>query len=183
SASGCDYTATEQITVIPSPVITAPASFTMLEGAQVIMRASAKSDSLTYQWVPSTGLDHDNVLNPVVSATEDTRYTLIATSPQGCTTTAEVNVKVLKYPVIPNAFTPNGDGINDTWNIKYLDSYPNSLVEIYNRYGEKLYSSIGYAVPWDGTFKGSMVPAGTYYFIIDPKNGRKVISGSVTIIR
>ncbi|MBS1526278.1 MAG: PKD domain-containing protein [Bacteroidetes bacterium] len=183
SASGCDYTATEQITVMPSPVITTPASFTMLEGSQVTMRASAKTDSLKYKWIPSTGLDHDDILNPVVSATEDTRYMLIATSPQGCTATAEVDVKVLKYPVIPNAFTPNGDGINDTWNIKYLDSYPNSLVEIYNRYGEKLYSSIGYPVPWDGTFKGSMVPAGTYYFIIDPKNGRKVISGSVTIIR
>ena len=90
---------------------------------------------------------------------------------------------VLKAPVVPNTFTPNNDGTNDRWEIKYLDTYPNCSIEIYNRYGEKLYSSIGYPLPWDGTYKGAALPVGTYYYIINPKNGRKVITGSVTIIR
>ncbi|MDB5007180.1 MAG: beta-propeller fold lactonase family protein [Mucilaginibacter sp.] len=85
--------------------------------------------------------------------------------------------------VIPNAFTPNGDGINDTWNIKNLESYPNCLMEIYNRYGEKVYSSIGYGIPWDGTYRGASLPAGTYYYIIDLKVNSKVLSGYVAIIR
>jgi len=85
--------------------------------------------------------------------------------------------------VIPNTFTPNGDGINDYWDIKYLESYPKCTVAIYNRYGEKLYSSIGYPTPWDGTYKGSYLPSGAYYYIINLKNGSSVLSGWVAIIR
>ena len=95
----------------------------------------------------------------------------------------DVNITVLKNLVIPNTFTPNGDGYNDLWQIKYLESYPNTTVDVYNRYGEKVYSSIGYSVPWDGKYNGSYLPPGTYYYIIDPKNGREVIAGNVTIIR
>jgi len=84
---------------------------------------------------------------------------------------------------IPNTFTPNGDGINDTWNIKNLDNYVNCTVAIYTRYGEKIYSSIGYGVSWDGKFRGANLPTGTYYYIIDLKNGSKNLSGSLTIIR
>jgi gliding motility-associated-like protein len=84
---------------------------------------------------------------------------------------------------IPTAFTPNGDGINDTWKIKYLDLYPNCTVEIYNRYGEHVYSSIGYGMPWDGTYKGAALPTSTYYYIINLKNGNEVLSGFVAIIR
>lgn len=84
---------------------------------------------------------------------------------------------------IPNTFTPNGDGINDTWDIKYLDYYPKSTVNIFNRWGQKLFSSIGYPIPWDGTFNGSVLPAGTYYYIIDPKDGQGIFSGWVAIIR
>jgi len=85
--------------------------------------------------------------------------------------------------VIPNTFTPNGDGINDTWNIKYIDSFPNCTVEIFNRYGEIVYSSVGYGVAWDGTYKGATLPTGTYYYIVNLKNGRNPLSGFVAIIR
>jgi gliding motility-associated-like protein len=84
---------------------------------------------------------------------------------------------------VPNAFTPNSDGVNDTWDIKYLDTYKNATVDVFSRYGEKVYSSVGYATPWDGTYKGSYLPTGTYYYIINPKNGRSPISGFVAIIR
>ena len=84
---------------------------------------------------------------------------------------------------MPTAFTPNGDGVNDTWNIKYLDQYPNATVEVFNRYGERVYFSNKYPVPWDGTYKGANLPAGTYYYIINPNSGRKALSGYVAIIR
>ena len=84
---------------------------------------------------------------------------------------------------IPNTFTPNGDGYNDTWELEHIFSYPKCTVNIYNRYGEKLYSSVGYPVAWDGTYKGAALPTGTYYYIINPNNGQKVLSGYVAIIR
>jgi len=181
--NGCSYSTTLQVTVNSVPTVSIVPDLTLLEGGQLTIPAKTSGDSLTYQWTPSIGLDHDNVLNPIATPTENTTYKLIVTNPQGCSAAAEVNVSVLKYPVVPNAFTPNGDGINDTWDIKYLDSYPSNTVDVFNRVGEKVFTSIGYPIPWDGTYKGTPLPSGTYYYIINPKNGRKIISGSVTIIR
>jgi len=84
---------------------------------------------------------------------------------------------------IPNTFTPNGDGINDTWQIKYLEYYPRSTVNIFDRWGQKVFSSIGYPIPWDGTYNGRVLPVGTYYYIIDPKTGQGVFSGWLALIR
>jgi gliding motility-associated-like protein len=57
------------------------------------------------------------------------------------------------------------------------------MVQVFNRYGQVVFSSTGYAIPWDGTMNGKPLPVGTYYYIINPKSGRQVISGSVTILR
>ncbi len=84
---------------------------------------------------------------------------------------------------IPNAFTPNGDGYNDLWNIPALAGYPQCMVSIYNRYGGLIYQSRGYPSAWDGTYNGSQLPTGTYYYIIDLKNGTKPLSGYVALIR
>ncbi|WP_344757823.1 beta-propeller fold lactonase family protein [Mucilaginibacter dorajii] len=95
-----------------------------------------------------------------------------------------LNIEPLSVAIIvPNAFSPNGDGQNDTWNISNIQNYPGNTVDVYNRYGERLYSSIGYGTPWDGRYNGIDLPFGTYYYIINPKNGSSVISGYVTIIR
>lgn len=91
-------------------------------------------------------------------------------------------IKVLKAPTVPNAFSPNGDGVNDTWVIKYLESYPGATVDVFDRNGQKVFHAAG-TVQWDGTFNGKPLPVGTYYYIVDPKNGRAKISGSVTIIK
>jgi gliding motility-associated-like protein len=90
---------------------------------------------------------------------------------------------VFKAPTIPNTFSPNGDGIHDRWEIKYLDTYPGATIEIFNRYGQQVFYSVGYTTPWDGKYKGKDLPAGTYYYLINPKNGRKQIAGFVDIIR
>jgi gliding motility-associated-like protein len=183
TANSCPDIVTQQITVYASPTVTTDGPLTVLEGEQLTLKASASGHALSYKWSPSTGLDHDNVLNPVAGPAETTSYRLTVTSAEGCSSSADVTVKVLKYLVIPNAFTPNGDGKNDIWDIKYLDSYPNNTVEIFNRYGGKIFFSTGYTIPWDGRYKGTYLSSGTYYYIINPKNGRKVVSGSITIIR
>jgi gliding motility-associated-like protein len=86
-------------------------------------------------------------------------------------------------PKPPNTFTPNGDGINDTWEIKYLDQYQGCRIEVYTANGQLVYTDVGYTKPWDGNFKGNKLPTGTYYYVIDPKNGRKKIAGYVTILK
>lgn len=90
---------------------------------------------------------------------------------------------ILNSTSIPNTFTPNGDGVNDTWQIAGLEYYQKATVNIFNRWGQKVYSSTGYATPWDGTYNGKALPAGTYYYIIDLKNGQAVISSWVAIVR
>ena len=181
--TGCTYSASQSITVYATPVITLPSSYYILSGGQTTLEAKATGDSLTYKWTPATGLSDVTILNPIASPTTDTQYQLTVTSAHGCTASAMVSVYVLQAPVVPNAFTPNGDGINDTWDIKYLDSYPDCTVSIFNRYGQRLFYSVGYPVAWDGKYNGSPLPVGVYYYIINPKHGRGPISGSLTLLR
>ena len=90
----------------------------------------------------------------------------------------------LQFVTIPNAFTPNGDGINDLWNIPQLADYPNCLVSVYSRYGNLVFQARGYGKPWDGTSNGTLVPAGTYYYRIDAGlAGIKPLSGYVAVLR
>jgi len=91
--------------------------------------------------------------------------------------TTNVSVK------IPNTFSPNGDGINDTWNITNIELYPDCKVNIYNRWGQPVFSSVGYGQSWDGRYKGVLLPFSTYYYVIDLKNDSKPYSGSITIVR
>jgi gliding motility-associated-like protein len=85
---------------------------------------------------------------------------------------------------IPNTFTPNGDGINDYWQLGDLAAYPQALVQVFNRYGQQVYQSKGYSIPWDGTYKGSPLPVGTYYYIINlGSSACSILSGYVAILR
>lgn len=88
--------------------------------------------------------------------------------------------------IIPTGFTPDdGNGENDFWEIPNLSVlYPNAVVQIYNRWGNRLYeSAAGYPQPWDGSFNGEQLPVGSYYFVIDFKTDREPEKGTVTIIR
>lgn len=85
-----------------------------------------------------------------------------------------------------SAFTPDGDGINDTWVIAELSTrYPNNNVTIFNRWGQVLYNSDGYLTPWDGKFNNKDLPVGSYYYIIDFNDALDTpnATGIVTIIR
>lgn len=182
--NACADTISQVITVNVAPTANAGPDLTILEGGSGTFRATATGDSLIYSWSPNINLSNSKILNPMVTPGEaDINYTLKVTNNKGCFATSNVNVTVLKKPLIPTAFTPNGDGINDTWVIKYLESYTGATVEVFNRNGQRVYSSIGYPVPWDGRYNNSDLPAGVYYYLINPKHGRKAFSGSVTIIR
>ena len=84
---------------------------------------------------------------------------------------------------ISNTFTPNNDGINDLWEIKGLENYPNVLVRVFTRNGQKVFESTGYAHRFDGQLNGSPLPSGVYYYIINLQSGCSLLSGSLTLIR
>ncbi|MES1224948.1 MAG: gliding motility-associated C-terminal domain-containing protein, partial [Bacteroidota bacterium] len=85
--------------------------------------------------------------------------------------------------IIPNAFSPNGDGVQDTWNIPALISFPNAIVKVFNRWGELVFSSNGIFHPWDGTFNGSKLPSGAYAYYLQAKPGEIPYTGWVLIMR
>jgi gliding motility-associated-like protein len=181
--NGCVNDREQTLEVFPLPVISAGPDRFVLEGGSTVLLGSGSGTGLAYVWAPAQSLSNPSVVQPLSSPVNDIRYTLKGTSQDGCSASDEVLVKVLKTPQIPNTFSPNGDGIHDKWEVKYLESYPGATVEIYNRYGQLLFQSSGYTRPWDGMYKGSPLPAGTYYYIINPKNGRKQMAGFVDIIR
>jgi gliding motility-associated-like protein len=183
AANGCTAEKTQTITVNETPLVDAGEDKTILDGGNAVLTASATGENLKYKWSPATGLNRDDVLNPTAMPTEDLTYTLTVTSEKGCTKIDKVFVKVLKSPSIPNSFSPNGDNINDFWNIKYLDTYPNATIEIFDRNGQRVYFSRGYKTPFDGNYKNQPLPIGAYYYVISPGNGRKILAGSLTIIR
>ena len=185
TSNGCaSDTAKQTIWIHPYPVISAGPDLFVLDDGQKQLQASASGQALRYTWSPATYLSATNVLLPyVVRPQTDERYTLTVTGRGECSVTDEVQITVLKLPKPPNTFTPNGDGINDVWDIRYLDQYPGCVVEIYSSVGQLVHRSIGYTRPWDGTTNGKLLPVGTYYYVIDPKSGRKKIAGYVVIMR
>jgi gliding motility-associated-like protein len=185
SQQGClSDTATKQVVVNPYPVLNmGPSLFVLQGGTLPIIPTYVYGTNLQYLWTPATYLSSDTASHPLASPPADITYSLALTGIGGCTVNGSVFITVLKSPIVPNAFSPNGDGINDTWEIKYLNSYPGATVMVFDRYGEAVFSSVNYTKNWDGTYNGKPLPLGTYYYIIDPKNGRQKMSGSVTILR
>jgi len=185
ASNGCSELISQTITVMPTPLLNAGRDTIILEGGEIKLNALASGSNLTYKWFPLRGLSRDDIPDPVASPVDDVTYTLTVTSDQSCVSMDNIFIKVLKQPEVPNAFSPNNDGVNDLWNVKYLESYANATVKVFSRYGGVVYqSNKGYSNPWSGQFNGIDLPAGTYYYIIDPKTkGRKVISGAVTILR
>lgn len=84
---------------------------------------------------------------------------------------------------IAETLSPNGDGIADHWDIGQLANLPDVVVNVYNRYGTQVYFSVGYSKPWDGTNRGRILPAGSYYYVIESKSAAKRINGKVKLVR
>ena len=183
AANACSSAATSTITVYATPIVNAGRDSTILEGGEFQLQPRVSGAGLSYQWTPNINLSDPASLNPIASPDQDILYTLTVTSSEGCVAADNIFVRVLQLPEIPNAFTPNADGYNDVWNIRYLNSYTSPTVQIFNRYGQQVYYSVGYANPWDGRFKSEELPMGTYYYIINPGSGRKAMTGAVTLIK
>jgi gliding motility-associated-like protein len=173
------------ITVNAPPLIT----ITSDKGASVskgdIVKLTATGGS-TYVWTAADGIisgQRSAVLE--VKPQANTSYEVTAASAAGCTATASFALSVVadfKVDAV-NILTPNGDGRNDRWVIRNLDSYPDNEVKIYDRAGRLIYSRRNYSNDWDGTVNGSPLAEGTYYYILTIQNGAKTATGYITIVR
>jgi gliding motility-associated-like protein len=185
SADGClSDTFSKKVTVYVQPVIDAGPSFIVPEGTTIQFKPMVRdSTGLSYLWSPAFALSNATDLRPTLIATVDQVYKLTATGLGQCTASDTLSVQVMLPVNIPNAFSPNGDGINDTWRVDNLKTYPGNIVEIFNRLGQRVFRSQGYAKPWDGSIDGKPLPVGVYYYLIDLKNGFKQLAGYVTILK
>ncbi|MFN3402508.1 MAG: gliding motility-associated C-terminal domain-containing protein [Cytophagaceae bacterium] len=179
----CPYTSQQvSVTVVPTPVAYAGKDITVLEGTTIQLNAMGGTN---YQWSPSTGLSNPNVSDPLITPTDNMVLT-VTVSNGNCQDTDELRIFVEKPIIIPNSFSPNGDNINDTWEIQYLTSFPECEIEIFNRWGTLVWKARG-PIYWDGTnFRNDeLLPVATYYYVITLNSEifKKPYTGHVTIIR
>ncbi|MFM9019740.1 MAG: gliding motility-associated C-terminal domain-containing protein, partial [Sediminibacterium sp.] len=184
NSTGCRDSASQTVVVNLSPDINAGVDLLVPEARAILLAATATGGTnLQFNWQPRIYLNNPILLQPLCTPLQDISYQLEVTNAEGCFATDSVNIKVLFLPKVPNVFSPNGDGIYDTWQIQYLTDYPNCRVQVFNRAGQLIFQSVGYSTPWDGTWKGQPLPIGTYYYIIQPGLGTEIIRGAITLIR
>jgi gliding motility-associated-like protein len=120
-----------------------------------------------------TSLSNRAIANPIAFPQKTTVYYVTGYTAEGCSSQDSITVKVsatgLQSIYIPSAFTPNNDGKNDCFRIKNWVGTREFKLEIFNRWGEKVYSSADITSCWDGTFKGIMQPTGVYVYIVKAK--------------
>lgn len=93
-----------------------------------------------------------------------------------------LNEALYECLIIPSAFTPNGDGVNDKWEIRNIELYPGAYIHVFNRWGQEVYFGRPDTEPWDGTFNGKALPVGAYMYVINPNNDSSEYKGTISII-
>ncbi len=179
------YISTDTMTIhfVPPAKVNAGGIRYVLKGYTITLNPTVSEDSLKYQWSPNIDINDITLKDPTVTGDVNRTYTLTVTDPRGCVSSDTVYVEVSPPININNTFTPNGDGINDTWNITGLIAYVKATVDIFTRDGQPIFHSIGYPVPWDGTYKGKALPVGVYYYVIHLNLNDQVLTGYVTLLR
>jgi gliding motility-associated-like protein len=125
-------------------------------------------------------------MNPYVMAIDTpTVYVVMVTDTNGCVGYDTVFVDLYPDIFTPTGISPNGDGINDDWEIDFIGEYPDCQVEVYNRWGQQLFYNQGYTQRWDGRYNGKDLPEGTYYYVIRLNHPAypEPYTGPVTILR
>ena len=172
----------------PTKLINITPNSTILYGSTVQLNVDG---ALYYWWTNNDGtLSNPNLNDPIATPLQTTTYTVVGTSISGCKDTAEIAVTVTDPSpiVIPTAFTPNNDGLNDIFRLANLTKQKLVEFSVFNRWGQVVYhNTSGDAKSgWDGTFNGSPAEMGVYnYFIIvsNPDGTNQTYKGDVTLIR
>ncbi len=186
---GCQAADEIDVFIAANPTIIATATDTIIEGGIAQLSASGAGENGTYQWY-GDDINTPNAENTSARPTNTVTYTVEGTNEFGCSEVAEVTIIVVEPPkfIVPSAFSPNGDGINDilrplTYDIQELVSY-----RIFDRWGQVMYENPGDITEgWDGTHNGEALPMGVYVYYMEyiPRGTDEVFihKGNVTIIR
>ncbi|MGV3589725.1 MAG: PKD domain-containing protein [Adhaeribacter sp.] len=179
NAPCADVTDEVQVKFNSIPTVAAGPDVEIIEGQPYTMKGTGQGNLL---WSPATGLANATAGNAVVTPLETTVYRLTATTDAGCTSFDVMKITVLPKLKVPNAFSPNDDGTNDTWVIGGIEEYQRATIQVFDRWGSQVYEG-SYNKPWDGMRNGKSLPMATYYYIINPNNGHKPVVGNVSIVK
>ena len=190
-ASGCGvmasriYTVLNENSSIDAPVI---APLQLCAPGEALLSVSSPSAGNTYRLYDSqTSTQYqDEQTNGIfkIKANPNSTYYISKVNGQCESERTQAQITISLSAIdIPNAFTPNGDGKNDYWKINNAQNYPQAIVQIFTRYGQKVFESKGYSVPFDGTYNGTKLPSGVYYYILNLGKSCNLLSGSLSIIR
>ena len=185
------------VTVRAQPFVFAGNDTVIIIGQPLVFNSSASAFLTHYQWTPATGMNKDTLLRPTVTitsalypaGTDQIKYTLTATSNEGCTGSDDVIVKIFKTgPTIfvPNAFTPNGDGDNDIFKPILAGMQRLDYFRIYNRYGQLVYQTSAIGQGWDGRINGNLQGAAGYVYSVQAVDYNGIVikqSGSFLLVR
>ena len=163
-----------------------PADTLITSGSTVTFSVSSSQDINTYNWTPPDKLQSPLSLSPTTIALFDnTVYTLTVTGMNGCAASSNATVRIFTKLIMPNAFTPNEDGVNDVFRIPQNSLL--SLIEfsVYDRWGNKVFSTQDPGKGWDGYFNGRKADEGTYVYFIKgvTNNGNVNMKGTVLLVR
>ena len=187
-SGGCSATDTAYFAPAKLPDVEAGGNDYIVKGQSITIGGNPTTSwgGSSFVWSPSQYLSNNTVANPEASPIETTVYQVMVTNTLGCVSSDTIEIEVIKELEISSGFSPNGDGDNDYWELDFVNKYPSTMVEVYNRWGDLVFrSDPGYLYPWDGTFNAKDLPIGTYYYVIDLKDGDfpESISGPITIVR
>ena len=179
------------VEVLPLADIHLPEIEYFAEGDVVNMNANVTNgDNFTYTWSPPLGLSCTDCPDPSVEPEEDIIYHLTVLNDLGCLDSASILLRKIficndELIMVPNAFTPNGDGNNDKFNV--WSELQIGMVRIYNRWGEVVFEDVGGKKGWDGTYKGEKLNRDVFVYYIEATcefNGKTIVkTGDVTLIR
>jgi gliding motility-associated-like protein len=164
ATNSCKDSGYQKIIITPAPIVNAGPDLMVLKNETVQINASATGNGLKYLWNPSACLNSDIILNPLCTTAADIIYQLTATDHLGCSSQSSMAVKILKDPLIPNAFTPNGDNFND---VLYLRGFniQKMVFRIFDRWGNVVFETSDLSVSWDGSKFQKDAEAEVYNYI------------------
>ncbi len=178
-------TATRTAVVAPIPTIQLTDTLTTYKGNTLTLDPVYTGNPNQFQWAPPTYLDNPSLANPtVMDIDHDITYTIDVKNSTGCDANHTIHITVLARVYVPDAFSPNGDGLNDVWTLPGIEAFPDAIVTVFNRWGEIIYSSDkGYTHPFDGTLNGTSLPQGMYVYTIHTVSAKPVIRGNLMLVR
>jgi len=181
---GCNYSIKDEVKITVRPPVPAYAgndSIAIL-GMPYQLNASGGSQ---FSWNPFSMLNDPNAANPLATLSMDTRFIVTVTDIAGCLGSDTVFVKAYNGPTYytPNAFTPNGDGLNDIFRAVPVGIVSTEYFRIFNRYGELIFETNQWLKGWNGTYMGKKQPIGVYVWIIKGRDGAgKVVEKKGTVL-